>query len=295
MDACTLCPRKCKADREHSERGYCGEGGKLRIARIAPHYFEEPCLSGTHGSGTIFFSGCSLGCVFCQNKDISRVGGNGSEMDEIELYDAILSLQEQGVHNINLVTPTHFADKLVPLLSRLKGSGELKIPVVYNSSGYELAETLRMFDGLVDIYMPDFKYFSPELCSKYSNAPDYREHAESAICEMLRQRGRYRYSKAEPDILESGVIVRHLVLPGNRKDSISLLHHLAELVDPDNIIFSLMSQYTPEFALDSPYPELHRRLTSFEYTSVLRECESLGFGGFMQDISSANTKYTPDF
>jgi putative pyruvate formate lyase activating enzyme len=291
---CNLCPRQCNIDRTVT-RGYCGERDSIRVARIAPHFFEEPPISGARGSGTVFFSGCSLGCVFCQNRDISRRGGAGHEISDSELYRKILELQEMGVHNLNLVTPTHFVHRLAPLIERLKASGDLKIPVVYNSSGYESLQTLKRLDGLIDIYMPDFKYFSDELAKKYSSAPDYMSVASNAIKEMLSQRGRYRYSKEEPDILESGVIVRHLVLPSHRADSIALLKILAELVDPNDILLSLMSQYTPDFATDTPYKNLHRRVTSFEYSSVCEIADGLGFEGFMQSKSSAVSDYTPDF
>lgn len=291
---CNICPRKCNTDRACGELGYCGEGNFLRISRIAPHAFEEPVISGTLGSGTVFFSGCSLGCVFCQNRDISRHGGKGKIMSCDELYDAILELQDNGVHNINLVTPTHFSHLLVPLLQKAKSSGELKIPVVYNSSGYERVETLKSFDGLVDIYLPDLKYYSDELALRYSNAPEYKNIALNAIGEMYRQRGRYRYSPSG-DLLLSGVVVRHLVLPSHRKDSIDLLHTLAERIPPSDILLSLMSQYTPDFALDTPYKNLHRRVTSFEYSSVCDVAIALGFDGFMQEKSSAVSDYTPNF
>lgn len=295
MEKCRLCPRECTVDRKNGKIGYCGESDTLRVARIAPHFFEEPVISGTRGSGTVFFSGCSLGCVFCQNRDISRRGGNGKEMSEGELYDAILALQESGVHNLNLVTPTHFTHLIAPLLKRLRASGELHIPVVYNTSGYEKAETLRMLDGLVDIYMPDFKYFSPELAKKYSSAPDYPEAASKALSEMFRQVGKYRYSDSEPHILASGLIVRHLVLPSCRADSIAVLEHLASLLPATDILLSLMSQYTPDFALDTPYKELHRRVTTFEYQKVVDRAAELGFDGFIQSKDAASARFTPDF
>lgn len=291
---CNICPRKCNIDREKA-RGFCGESNTVRVARIAPHHFEEPPISGTRGSGTVFFSGCSLRCVFCQNRDISRRDGKGTELSEHGLYEKILELQSLGVHNINLVTPTHFLSALIPILEKLRSSGYLKIPIVYNSSGYENADSIKSLDGLVDIYMPDFKYFSNELARKYSSAPDYREVATAAIREMLAQRGKYRYSLNEPDILESGVIVRHLVLPSHRSDSISLLKYLAEVIPPSDVLLSLMSQYTPEFAADTPYKNLHRRITSFEYSSVCDTAQALGFNGFMQAKSSASSDYTPDF
>ena len=294
MSVCNICPRSCGADRSVGV-GFCGESDKIRVARIAPHYFEEPCISGTRGSGTVFFSGCSLKCVFCQNKDISRQRGLGKEISEDGFCAEILRLQESGVHNINLVTPTHFVHKLIKPLERLKSSGALHVPIVYNSSGYERIESLRALDGLVDIYMPDFKYFSPELAAKYSAAPDYPSVAEEAICEMLRQVGKYSFCDSEPSILKSGVIVRHLVLPSCRHDSIALLRRLAELVPTGDILLSLMSQYTPDFALDCPYNELHRRVTSFEYSSVVSVAEELGFTGFIQQKESASKSYTPDF
>lgn len=292
---CNICPRKCNIDRSGSERGFCSEGDGLCVARIAPHFFEEPPISGTRGSGTVFFCGCSLRCVFCQNKDISRQNGHGQPISDSELYESILKLQNSGVHNINLVTPTHFADRLIPLLERLRATGDLNIPVVYNSSGYESVDTLKRLDGLIDIYMPDFKYFSDEIAKRYSAAPDYRKTASAAISEMLAQRGRYRYSENEPDILASGVIVRHLVLPSHREDSKNVLRHLASIIEPSDVLISLMSQYTPDFAMDTPYKNLHRRVTSFEYSSVCDLATELGFEGFMQSKSSAVADFTPDF
>ena len=294
MSLCNLCPRQCNIDRE-SAVGYCREGDAIRVARIAPHFFEEPPISGSRGSGTVFFCGCSLACVFCQNKSISRrTQGTGEEISDSELYSRIVALFDSGVHNLNLVTPTHFAHRIAALLERLKSSGDLRVPVVYNTSGYERVETLRRLDGLVDVYLPDFKYYSPELAAKYSSAPDYREVATAALVEMLRQRGKYRYDE-NGELLESGVVVRHLVLPSHRKDSINILLHIANTVNVGDILLSLMSQYTPEFALDTPYRELHRRVTSFEYASVCKEAERLGFDGFFQSRASASSDFTPEF
>ena len=295
MAVCNLCPRECNIDRSGDKRGYCGEGDTLRVARIAPHHFEEPVISGTRGSGAVFFSGCSLGCVFCQNKDISRRGGSGREMSSKDLRDAILDLQESGVHNINLVTPTHFVHKLVPILMDMRSHNELSIPVVYNTSGYEKVETLKDLDGLVDIYMPDLKYFSAELAKKYSAASNYPDVALRAIKEMLSQVGSYEFSASEPSVLKRGLIVRHLVLPSHRADSIAVLEELAKAIPAEDILLSLMSQYTPDFALDTPYRELHRRITSFEYSSVVKRAEELGFEGFIQEKSSAVSDFTPDF
>ena len=296
MSLCNLCPRKCNIDRSRA-KGFCGESDSLRIARIAPHFFEEPPISGTQGSGTIFFSGCTLRCVYCQNKDISKVNSLGKEYSKSELAKAIIKLQEDGVHNINLVTPTHFSDKIADILYELKKSSYLTVPVVYNTSGYERVETLKRLEGLVDIYMPDIKYFSSELSSKYSCASDYFDRAIEAIKEMLRQRGAYRYSsdKARDGLLDSGVLIRHLVLPSHRKDSEEILEKLSAEIDPKLVLISIMSQYTPDFALDCEYKNLHRRITSFEYEKVKEKAISLGFDGFMQERRSASKIYTPNF
>ncbi len=291
MSKCYLCPRKCGADRAIGERGFCNEGDSVRIAKYSLHMWEEPPISGERGSGTVFFSGCSLRCEFCQNRSISRSDAKGENVSVSELISIMLQLEQMGAENINLVTPTHFADKIAKALEEIKS--RLSIPVVYNSSGYENVQTLTMLDGLVDVYLPDFKYFSAELAAKYSHAPDYRECAERAITEMRRQvptdvidgRG----------IMQKGMIVRHLVLPSHRADSIMLLERLAQMLEPEKTLLSLMSQYTPEFAVDSPYRELHRRITTFEYGSVLSVAERLGFAGFRQQKSSADQKFTPDF
>lgn len=288
---CALCPRRCGADRASGEVGVCGQGNEIRISRAAPHMFEEPIISGQHGSGTVFFCGCPLRCVFCQNRDISRGHDAGRVVSAQALADIFLELQDLGVHNVNLVTPTHFARGIARALELAKP--KLTIPVVYNTSGYELEESLKMFEGLVDIYMPDFKYVSSELSAKYSCAPDYAEVAERAIREMYRQVGRYQLG--EDGMMTRGLLVRHLVLPAARHDSIAVLDTLARALPREDILLSLMSQYTPEFAQDAPYPELHRRITSFEYSSVVDHAQELGFEGFIQGRASASAKYTPDF
>ncbi len=289
MTACTLCPRRCGVDRTAGQVGACGVPAAYRIARIAPHLWEEPPISGTRGSGTVFFSGCNLGCVFCQNREISREG-IGRTLSEDELADAILSLQEQGVHNINLVTPTHYTAPLANLLEKLKP--RLHIPVVWNSGGYESAETLRRLEGLVDVYLPDFKYSSCELAASYSKAPDYPERATEALREMYRQTGAYR---EEDHLAQKGVMVRHLVLPGCRGDSIAVLRRIAAILPPKEIRVSVMRQYTPDFAMDCPHKNLRRRVTEFEYTSVLEEADRLGLTGFRQGKEAATKAYTPDF
>ena len=290
MSECLLCPRECRADREGGALGFCGADEKIKIARAAPHFWEEPIISGSRGSGAIFFSGCSLRCVFCQNKRISH-GSLGRVIDERELESIIFRLCDEGVHNINFVTPTHYANKLAALLERIKPS--LPIPVVWNTSGYEKLETLDMLDGLVDIYLPDFKYFDPDLGKKYSCAKDYPEIASAAIKKMFSQLGKCELS--DDGMLKRGMIVRHLVLPGCRKDSIRAVEHLAEILPTDKVYLSLMNQYTPGFAMDCEFSNLHRRLTSFEYESVLRRADELGFSGFSQERCSATSDFTPEF
>lgn len=289
MTACTLCPRRCGVDRTAGKVGVCGMTEELRIARISPHMWEEPPISGTKGSGTVFFSGCSLRCIFCQNRVISREG-LGTVYTEAELENAILLLRDQGVHNINFVTPTHYTPIIARILERIKST--LGIPVVWNCGGYESVETLRMLEGLVDIYLPDFKYFSSDLARDYSSAPDYPARATEAVTEMYRQTGAYT---EENGLARKGVIVRHLVLPGCRKDSLDVLRHVASILPGEDIRISVMRQYTPDFASDAPWGNLHRRVTDFEYSSVLEEAERLGLNGFSQGRDAATKAYTPDF
>lgn len=291
MSGCQLCPRRCGADREAGKMGYCGVGAKVRIARAALHLWEEPIISGTRGSGTIFFSGCNLRCVFCQNREVSH-NGKGRELDVRELGEKMLSLQQQGAHNINLVTPSHYANEIIAALRRVRS--KLYIPVVYNCGGYESVETIDALEGLVDIYMPDIKYFSPALSRDYSGAEDYFEVARAALLRMYAQVGRPEMT--ESGMMSRGVLVRHLVLPGCRKDSIAILGELAEMFAPGDILLSLMSQYTPEFVPDDcPYDNLKRRITSLEYESVVNEMQRLGFEGFVQSRTSATSAYTPKF
>ena len=289
MKKCSLCPRNCGVNRLAGHTGICGVSAEFRIARCAPHMWEEPPISGKNGSGTVFFSGCNLRCVFCQNHTISQEG-LGRNVSESELEGMILDLQETGVHNINFVTPTHYTSSLARLLSSLKP--RLHIPIVWNSGGYESAETLRMLDGLVDIYLPDFKYLSSDLSKTYSSAEDYAERATEAILEMYRQVGPYRESCG---LAEKGLIIRHLVLPGCRADSIAVMRHIAGILPKSEIRISVMRQYTPDFAKDCPHKNLHRRVTEFEYNSVLEEAASLGLPGFSQGKDAANKAYTPDF
>ena len=289
---CTLCPRECGIDRK-SENGFCAVPDDMYISRIALHQWEEPPVSGTRGSGTVFFSGCNLGCVFCQNKKISRSAA-GRVYSDSELSDAMLRLQDEGAHNINLVTPTHYAKSIARVLELVKP--RLRVPVVWNSGGYESVDTLKRLSGLVDVYLPDFKYFSPELSARYSAAPDYFSVASLAVAEMYRQVGDVTLVKeGDSELIKKGLIVRHLVLPGCRKDSIRIMEELAGLLPADGVRLSLMRQFTPDFVDKEKFPELARRVTSYEYDSVVRKALELGFDGYIQDKESANAVYTPDF
>ena len=283
MNGCRLCPVACGADRTKT-RGACGGDDKIRIGFVGAHFGEEPPLVGKRGSGAVFFSGCSLRCVFCQNAAISADCG-GKIYSKSELETALLRLSET-CENINLVTAGHMLDLILPVLEQVKP--RLKVPVVYNSGGYETVAALKRLDGLVDVYLPDYKYFSPELAERYSGRRNYPEIARAAISEMVRQQPNV---VMDGGLIKSGVIIRHLVLPGCRQDSIAVVRDIAERWK-NNILISLMSQYTPEFNRTS-LPELNRRVTSFEYESVLREVEKLGLDGFMQEKDSATSALTP--
>ena len=290
LTACRICPRLCGVNRTEGQVGVCGMPHGFFVARCAPHLWEEPPISGSRGSGTVFFSGCNLRCVFCQNRTISREGV-GAPLTPGELTEKILALEAAGVHNINLVTPTHYTASLLPILESVKP--RLKVPVVWNSGGYESAETLRRLEGLVDVYLPDFKYLSPELSAAYSAAPDYAERATEAVTEMYRQVGRLTLDS--DGIAQKGLLIRHLVLPGCRKDSIAVLRHLAAILPPEELRISVMRQYTPDFARDCPHKNLHRRVTDFEYSSVLEEAGRLGLTGYSQGKTAADAAFTPDF
>ncbi len=288
--SCRICPRNCGAKRNTGERGFCGVDDTPRIARAALHAWEEPPISGKRGSGTVFFSGCNLRCVFCQNHAVSH-DALGRPVSEEALADVLLQLQDEGAHNINLVTPSHNSHILRRVLTKVKP--RLSIPVVWNSSGYESVETLRSLEGLIDVYLPDFKYFSTDLSAQYSAAPDYFPVAMKAVEEMLRQQPTCTFD-AEGMLL-LGTVVRHLVLPGCREDSIALLRALKERFGTDRFLLSLMCQYTPDFAGDCPHKNLHRKLTTFEYRSVLKEATALGFDGFSQSHAAATSAFTPQF
>ncbi|MGE4354592.1 MAG: radical SAM protein [Oscillospiraceae bacterium] len=284
---CVQCPRACKVRRDAGQLGFCRVPENFMVSRVAPHFWEEPCISGEHGSGAIFFSGCNLGCVFCQNHVISR-GGCGRPISEKALINEMLRLQDEGVHNINLVTPSHYALQLASALA----NGHLAIPVVWNSSAYDSVETLKALEGRVSIYLPDLKYLSPALSAKYSNAPDYPEVATAAIKEMYRQVGAPRFD--DHGMLQSGLIVRHLILPGNVENTLDVIDWYSENFPGSTALFSLMAQYTP--MPDMPYPELSRRITQEEYDRVmsylsLSEIEN----GYVQERDAAGSEYIPEF
>ena len=287
---CTLCPRKCGVERTaEGGAGVCRMGTQPKIARAALHMWEEPCISGTTGSGTVFFSGCTLRCVFCQNADISA-RGLGRDITPGQLGDILLRLQSEGVQTLSLISPTPYVPLIIEALEGVRS--RLAVPVVYNTGGYENISTLRRLEGLIDVYLPDLKTRSPELAARYSAAPDYFEAASAAIREMARQTGAPRLS---PDgILLRGTLVRHLVLPGGRRDSIAVLDWLAEAFPKGEVLLSLMSQYTPDF-VRGDYPELRRRVTSLEYRRVLEHARELGLTGYCQERSAAGAQYTPDF
>ncbi len=287
LSVCTLCPRKCGVDR-YKTVGVCGSTATIKAAKAQLHHWEEPCISGSNGSGTVFFSGCTLKCCFCQNNTISAEN-NGMEISTERLGEIFLELQNKGAHNINLVNPTHYVPQIIKALDSVKH--RLNIPVVYNSGGYESVETLRTLVDYIDIYLPDFKYVSAEISTKYSKTSDYFERATEALLEMHRQQPEFVW---DGDLLRNGLIVRHLILPSHRHDSIAVVRHLAKLLPKDSFLLSLMSQYTPFGTLDA-YPELKRRVSTFEYNSVLEVVEELGIQGFSQERTSAVSDYTPEF
>ncbi len=283
---CELCPRKCRVDRK-IKKGYCKVGDEILVARASKHMWEEPPVSGTRGSGTVFFSGCNLGCVYCQNYDISH-GARGKAVTPERLGEIFRELESSGVHNINLVNPTHYADKIREVLKKEK----LSVPVVYNSSGYERVSTLQTLEGLIDIYLPDLKYISDERSAKYSGATDYFAYASRALIEMKRQCPENIHN--EKGIMQRGLIVRHLVLPQNTNQSVKILRWIAENLGTDTTV-SLMSQYTPCGKSDK-FTELGRRITEREYEKVLFAAEELGFKSiYTQDYTSANESFIPDF
>lgn len=288
IENCRLCPHNCSVRRDETNGGgFCGMGANPVVARAALHFWEEPCISGTRGSGTVFFTGCSLKCVFCQNYQISTKKEVGKSVMPEQLADIFQHLIDKGAHNINLVNPTHFASSIAEAL-RLR---PLSVPVVYNSGGYENMETLKMLDGLIDIYLPDFKYADNELGKRYSGAADYFDRAREAVLEMARQTGAAQLD--DDGMMKRGTIVRHLILPGNTRNSIAALHWLKDHL-PQGVPVSLMAQYIP-CGRAADFPEINRRITRREYEKVQDCLFELGLDGFVQELASAKQSYIPPF
>lgn len=288
LKRCRLCPRACGADRTRT-RGLCGANDRIEAARASLHKWEEPPISGVRGSGTVFFSHCSLGCVYCQNRQISRREAAGQEITIAGLARTFLSLEQQGAHNINLVTGAHYAPHIVEAL-RLPRKEGLSVPVVYNSSGYETIETLQLLDGWIDIYLPDYKYYSSYYADRYSHAADYRETAVTAITEMVRQTGAPQYNA--DGMLTRGTVIRHLMLPGLGGDTAQVLRDIA-IRFGDRVLVSLMRQYTP-FGMQD-WPELDRTITDAEYAEACALFCELGLGGFFQQDESISESFIPAF
>ena len=290
MKICTLCPRMCAVDRKSGERGICGQTTEIKVARAALHFWEEPCISGEMGSGAVFFSGCALHCVFCQNENIAN-GTAGKVISTERLGEIFLELKEKGAANINLVTGTHYVPQIIEALKLARMQG-MELPVVYNSSGYEKLDTLKLLEGYVDIYLPDLKYMEPDLAQKFSHAPDYVERAKAAIKEMVRQSGSCQFG--EDGYIRRGTIVRHLILPGHTKNSRKVLRYLHETYG-EEIYISIMNQYTPvrEFG---EFKELNRKVTKREYEKVLDTAVEMGIqNGFIQEGETASESFIPEF
>jgi len=291
LEKCTLCPRECGVNRKNGEVGFCGADDRIKIARYALHFWEEPCISGKTGSGTVFFSHCNMGCVYCQNYKIST-NGVGKFVTTDELANIFLDLQNQGANNINLVTPTHYVPQIIEAIKLAKANG-LALPVLYNCGGYEKVETIRMLNGFVDIYLPDMKYFSDKYAVKYSNAPNYFITAKQAIDEMFSQVGKCKFDSN--GIMKKGVIVRHLMLPSLLFESKKVIDYLFNTYKND-IYISIMSQYTPLLTLPKEYPELNRKIGKKYYDTLIEYAVNLGIeNAFIQEGESASESFIPEF
>ena len=290
LNSCTLCPRNCKVNRNNNELGYCGMTNQLMVARASLHYWEEPIISGERGSGTVFFSGCNLKCVFCQNYQISN-NNFGKPISIHRLSEIFLELQEKGANNINLVTPTHFVPLIIEALKIAKAKG-LNIPIVYNSSGYGNVETIKLLKGYIDIYLPDFKYYDNKYANKYSKCNNYFEAVTSSLNEMIKQVGKPVFN--EEGILTKGIIVRHMMIPGLLNDSKKIIHYLVDNYN-DDIFISIMNQYTPTNNLTN-YQEINKTVNDSEYDELINYAIDLGIkNGFMQEGETQKTSFIPEF
>ena len=290
LNKCALCPRNCGMNRLNGKTGFCGADDKIKIARSALHMWEEPCISGKNGAGAVFFSHCTMKCAFCQNYKISHVG-NGYYLTENELADEFLRLQSEGAHNINLVTPSHYAPQIVRALDAAKSRG-LTLPVVWNCGGYETTDTIKMLDGYVDVYMPDMKYYDDKYAVKYSAAPKYFKTCAAAIREMFNQVGKNQFN--ENGIMTRGILVRHMLLPGLLLDSKRIMDYLHTEYG-DDIYISIMSQYTLSGDLEK-FPELNKKIDPRAYDALVDYCAKIGItNAFVQDINSSDTGFIPDF
>lgn len=308
LTKCTLCPRNCGADRSTTP-GVCGAGMKMQVSKIMHHHWEEPCISGPQpktdhplapGSGTVFFAHCPLGCVYCQNGKISRRDSVGQELSPIELAYEMQILQDLGMYNINFVSPTHYTPQIIEAVRCARnGSSQnrLTLPIVWNTGGYEKPEVIDALKDTVDVFLTDFKYASPDLAGLYSHAPDYPDYAAASLVRMAENVGECVFD--DRGMMRRGVIVRHLVLPGHKDDSMAVLRKIASIVDPAKIKLSLMAQYTPDFLPEAvendPYRKIRRKITTYEYEKVADLARELGFDGYMQERSSATKRFTPDF
>lgn len=287
---CELCPRKCRANRTNGQLGYCGADNSIRLARAALHHWEEPCISGTKGSGAVFFTFCNLGCLFCQNFMVSR-GETGRIVSEERLAQIFLKLQSQGAHNLNLITPTHYLPDIIPALNLAKTKG-FNLPVVYNSGGYESIETIEMLQEIVDVFLPDLKFASTATAKEFVNAPDYFSVATAAIKKMAALIGSCKLDRQ--GLMKRGLIVRHLVLPGKLEESRTILKWIKDEL-PEWVMVSLMGQYLP-MGHAVNHPELGRKLTVAEYEATVDYLYELGLeNGYVQDISAAAEEFIPEF
>ncbi|WP_050606256.1 radical SAM protein [Clostridium niameyense] len=290
LSNCTLCPRNCSVDRANGQMGFCNSTKNIKISRAALHHWEEPCISGRNGSGAVFFSNCNLQCVFCQNHKISHEG-YGKEISIKDLSNIFIKLQREGAHNINLVTPTHYVPEIIEAIKLSKKYG-LSIPILYNSNGYENIETIKMLEGYIDIYLPDFKYFNNKYSVKYSSCNNYFEHTSKAIEEMFNQVGTPVFNTE--GIMQRGIIIRHLMLPGLLFDSKKVIDYIYSKFK-DDVYISLMNQYTPLNNL-SKYPELNKTLNPKHYDSMINYCLELGIkNAFIQESGTSSKKFVPNF